>query len=266
MAVFVSFSDESSGKTERDTFLFGGWIGPLHDWDDFFVPAWDERVLAGPPRIPYLHVTDMRSAKWREKHSITETDAESRMDQACVILDQLANLHPVRIVMNAGDVRDDFRQLKVVKNSKQFAASDFEPDYLGFLAYAWISLKYLAETHPEVEKLDFVVEEKNVVTKYIQYFHSGLPLALAALGNPELGKLAGTLIPGDKYRLPLQAADLLSWHCARRERLETMSKRDAARYRTIAYRKGIRIEFTKDMLRALKTALSRYPQPNTKSQ
>jgi hypothetical protein len=260
MAVFVSFSDESSGKSERDTFMFAGWIGPEEDWARFFTPAWDERVLAGPPRIPYLHMTEIRSPKWRQENGLTETDAERRIDEACVLLDQLANLQPIRMVMNGGDFRDAFDETMVRSiKRKQFAASKFEPDYSCFLGYAWAALKYLAEYHPESEKLDFVVERKNKVTNYIQEFHSQLPQALAALGSPELARLVGELVPAGKDRLPLHAADLLCWHCARREKLKTMSHRDKLRYKTIAYRKGVRIEFSKDLIAQLKTAV--LPKP-----
>ena len=121
--VCTSFSDERAGKTERATFLFAGWIGPEKDWSDFFVPVWDERVLVGPPRIPYLHMTDIRSKRWREAQGVTEADAENRVDEACTILDQLANLHPVRVVMDAGNFRDEFRETRVVRTTrKQFAA------------------------------------------------------------------------------------------------------------------------------------------------
>ena len=256
MAVFASFSDESTGKTERDTFMCAGWMGSKDDWTRFFTPAWDEWVLAGPPRIPYLHMTEIRSPKWREAHGLTEADAENRVDQACVILDQLANLQPVRLVVNGGDFRDEFRDTRVVRTGrKQFAASTFEPDYICFLGYAWAALKYLTEYHPEAEKLDFVVERKNKVTNYIQEFHSQLPDALAALGSPELARLVGELVPGGKDRLPLHAADLLCWHCARREKLETMSDRDKLRYKTIAYHKGKRIEFSKEMILQMKSAV-----------
>jgi hypothetical protein len=255
MGVFVSFSDESTGKTERDNFVYGGWIGPEDDWSHFFTPAWDERVLAGPPRIPYFHMTEMRSREWREIKGLTEADAENRIDQGCVILDQLVNLHPVRLVVNAGDVRDEFHETRVVQSTrKQFASSTFEPDFICFLGYAWAALKYLAEHHPEAEKLDFVVERKNKVTSYIHDFHAQLPATLAAMGNPELARLVGELSPGGKDCLPLQAADLLCWHCARREKLDSMSDQDKRRYQTIAYRKGERIAVSKEMTRQMKSA------------
>jgi hypothetical protein len=256
MAVFTSFSDESTGQTERDNFIYAGWIGPEDDWARFFTPAWDERVLAGPPRIPYLHMTEIRSREWREANGLTEADAENRIDQACVILDQLSNLQPIRIVVDAGDFRDEFRNTRVVQSTrKQFASSEFEPDYICFLGYTWAALKYLAEHHPEVAKLDFVVERKNKVTNYIQDFHAQLPDALAALESPQLGRLVGELCPGGKDRLPLHAADLLSWHCARREKLETMSRQDKLRYKTIAFNKGIRVVVSKDMIGQMKSAV-----------
>jgi len=35
MAVFVSGSDESAGKNQRDTFFLGGFVGPQDDWSCF---------------------------------------------------------------------------------------------------------------------------------------------------------------------------------------------------------------------------------------
>lgn len=256
MAVFVSFSDESSGKNERDTFVFGGWIGPEEDWSRFFVPAWDERVLAGPPRIPYFHMTEMRSKEWREMQGLSLVDAENRIDQACIVVDQLANLHPIRLIVEAGKFRDEFGDTRVVQTSaKQFASSTFEPDYICFLGYAWSALRYLAEYHPEAEKLDFVIEHKNKVVKYVHDFHSQLPSTLSAMGSPELARLVGELIPGSKDRLPLQAADLLCWLAARRHKLETMSDMDRQRYKKLIYGKGARVQFTDEMIVQMKHAV-----------
>jgi hypothetical protein len=146
MAVFVSFSDESTGKNQRDTFVWAGWLGPEEDWSRFFTPAWNERVLAGPPRIPYLHMTDIRNQKWRDSHGIASIDAENRIDHGCVVLDQLANLHPLRVVIDTDYFRDEFREIRVTPDRrKQFASTMYGPDYLAFLAYAWTTLKYLAE-------------------------------------------------------------------------------------------------------------------------
>jgi hypothetical protein len=52
MAVFISASDEHSGSDGRGLFLFAGYVGPELDWSDFFVLAWQERVLDGPRKFP----------------------------------------------------------------------------------------------------------------------------------------------------------------------------------------------------------------------
>lgn len=102
MAVFVSASDETSGKNQRDTFFFGGWIAPQEDWSRFFELAWQERVLDGPPSIPHLHMTDMRSRRWREKHGLTRLVADDRIDEAIQLLDTMATLFPICVSVDAG--------------------------------------------------------------------------------------------------------------------------------------------------------------------
>jgi len=257
MAVFTSFSDESAGKTKSDKFLFAGWIGPLADWQDFFAPAWDERVLAGPPRIEYLHMTDIRSPLWRESNGITEQDANNRINGACTILDQFINLHPLRVVIRGDFFHNEFSDIRVTNpKRKQFNSSKYEPDYLAFFAYAWAALKYLSIEYPEVEKLDFVVEQKTTVSEHIKNFHAELPIALEALGSPELARLVGSITFGDKFRSPLQAADVLAWHCARREKPKTMSRDDIKRYICMTNHRGRRIVLSKAILHKLRNAFN----------
>ena len=86
MAVFVSGLDETAGKTHRDTFLLAGFVAPEHDWSRFFAPAWQERVLDGPPAIPYLHMTEIRSPKWREKYGLSKLEADDRIDTAIALI------------------------------------------------------------------------------------------------------------------------------------------------------------------------------------
>lgn len=63
MAVFVAGADESAdqGRVNTKHFFYGGFSAPVDEWDGSFLRAWEDRVLAGPPRIPYLHMTDMLS-------------------------------------------------------------------------------------------------------------------------------------------------------------------------------------------------------------
>jgi hypothetical protein len=233
MAVFVSASDESSGKNQRDNFLLAGWVAPEQDWSQFFAPAWQERVLDGPPAIPYLHMTEIRSPAWRAKYGLSDLQASDRIDEAFKLIDTMQTLFPVGVPVDAGHMRDTFAETKVVASTG--GNRPFEPDYICFLAYAWVSLNYLKLFHPGADKLDFIVERNGPITRYIHEFHSHLAEALTALGSPELADLVGELIPGDKTRAPLQAADVLCWYSAR-SRAGTLDDTDKCRYAKIAHR------------------------------
>ena len=97
MAVFVAASDESGGSTHLSDFQCTGWLAPENDWLRFFGPAWQEHVLDGPPKIPYLHVTEMRSRAWREKHGLTRRDAENRLDEAAGVIASTGSLYPLTV-------------------------------------------------------------------------------------------------------------------------------------------------------------------------
>src|SRR5437763_15069947 len=169
MAVFVSGLDETSGKNERDTFLLAGFVAPETDWYAYFAPAWQERVLDGPPAIPYLHMTEIRSRQWRQKYGISKLDAEDRIDEALALIHQMHSLYPIGIRANAGFVRDRFANTRVTRSSG--ASRRFEPDYICFLSYAWVVLNYINIHHSTAEKVDFIVERNGEVTKHIQDFH-----------------------------------------------------------------------------------------------
>jgi hypothetical protein len=270
MAVFVSASDESSGKNQRDTFLFAGWVGPEEDWSRFFVPAWQERVLDGPPPIPYLHMTDMRRRQWLEDHGLTKLVASDRIDEAVLLLDTMANFYPIAITIDGAHFRDETKGMKI-KPAPGMASTEFEPDYICFLAYARLVLGYIEHRHPEAEKVDFIVEMNGKITKHIQKFHANLTDSLKYLGKDSLARLVGQLIPAEKDRTPLQAADLFCWHVARARKPEMMDANDFRRYSRLANRVGCIYEFPKDtiteltanLLRLANTGpLSRHQQPS----
>ena len=255
MAIFVSGTDETSGRTQQDTFLLGGWLAPEPDWSRFFAPAWQERVLEGPPKLPYLHMTDMRSAKWRDQYGISKLDADDRIDSAIHLIDTMPSLYPIGIRLDAGFLRDQFANIKVKTLRLKVKARTFEPDFLCFLFYAWVAVNYLKLFHPDAEKLDFLVERNGVITKHIQDFHSTLAENLGALGDASLANLVGKIVPGGKDRVPLQAADVLCWHTARARHPETMDLADRRRYSILAHRKGTYQECTHEQISQMAKAL-----------
>lgn len=257
MAVFVSASDENAGKNERDTFLFAGWVAPEEDWSRFFAPAWQERVLDGPPAIPYLHMTEIRSEEWRKKHGISLAEAEDRVDNAFTVIDTLSSLFPIGISLDAGFLRD--RLADAIITAPTGGKRPFDPDYLCFIGYVYYVLNYLAHKHPEAEKVDFVIEKNGPITRYIQHFHSTIADNLEALRQPHLARLLGDLLPASKDRVPLQAADVLCWHTARAQHSETMDAADIRRYNTIAKRDGCHWRMPNEMVLELVQALLRSP-------
>jgi hypothetical protein len=235
-AVFVSASDESSGKDRRDPFVFAGLIANESDWSEIFSPAWQRLLLDGPPKIDYLHMVDMRSPKWRIENGLSDEDAFQRIDRAVEAIGVSSFLFPIGLKVSGGDICDAFEDVKIKTSGRK--SSNFEPDYLCFLGYAMLALDYVARHHPECEKLDFVVERNGKITDYIREFHADIGRRFIELGRPDLARFVGELIPSGKDSALTQAADVLCWHTARYENRRTMDKDDWRRYETLARRTG----------------------------
>src|SRR6267378_5096898 len=95
MAVFVAASDETNSA--NGLYHYEGWLASESDWTRFFTPAWQERVLDGPPQIPYLHMTEMRSRAWREQWGITQANVDERLDESARVIDQMGSLYPFKL-------------------------------------------------------------------------------------------------------------------------------------------------------------------------
>jgi len=109
MAVFVAASDETTRATHRDPFMRAGFFAPLEDWP-LLAEQWDKRVLAGPPRIPYRHMTEIRSPKFLNKHDLSETDAGRRVDEAFRVIADWPGLTPVGMTVNSRHLYDTYTQ------------------------------------------------------------------------------------------------------------------------------------------------------------
>lgn len=260
MAVFVAASDETGGGDISTPYHYAGWIAPEHDWSNHFLPAWQERVLDGPPKIPYLHMTEIRSRAWREKHGITEQDADQRLDEAAILINQMGSLYPMLFTID----RSVFMPL--YKNHKMIGASggkkDFQPDFLAFVAYVWGILGYIHAKHPDVTKVDFLVENNSAITKEIHELYKSMPLALANVRAPELVPLLGKFLPAGKNRVPLQAADYLCWHSRRADSNTLDDIRDRRRFGTIASRKGFRLVIPIEVLTGLAESFNKHGLTN----
>lgn len=116
MALFVSASDENTA-TDKSAFLLGGLIAPEEDWYRYFAPAWQERVLDGPPPIPYLHTTDIRSRKFRDEYGLSRHAADARLDEAIKVIEQLGSLRAILIDINAEHFRGEMSETKFIAST-----------------------------------------------------------------------------------------------------------------------------------------------------
>lgn len=261
MAVFVAASDETNST--NGLYHYAGWLMPEPDWSLYFTPAWQERVLDGPPTIPYVHMTEMRSRAWREKWHITPADADERLDEAARVIDQMGSLYPFKITIDTNIFRPLYKPHKMLLASG--AATDYKPDFLGFVSYAFGVLAQVHFKYPEAEKVDFVVENNSEITKHIHHLYKSLPASLAQIGRPELVPLVGDFLPGGKDRVPLQAADYLCWHSQRNDAGRLHDIRDLRRWNTLAHRKGFNLTLSTDVLTGLSKAFWKQGKENEKT-
>ena len=228
MAVFVSASDESDGGHHRSKFWHGGWLAPETDWYTYFAPAWQERVLDSEPKIPFLHMTDIRDPQWLSAHHITWDEAQEKLDAAAVTIAQMGSLHPIATNSNAGAFIDAHGKKKIVQNIRDKRAYRYLVDHFSFNVYVFAVLDYIHHEHPSTEKVDFVVELKEGVFDKLKQFYDTFADSLAYLHRPELIKYLGELTAVSKERIPVQAADMLCWHISRAD-LGLLKGRDELR-------------------------------------
>jgi len=205
---------------------------PATDWYEYFAPAWQERVLDTKPKIPYLHMTDIRDPSWCKERGISWDQAQEKMDMAAILISQMGSLRPVTVNANAGMFLDAHGKKKIMKNADGPKPSRFLIDHYCFNAYVLTVLNYIHLKHPETEKVDFLVERKDGVFEKLKQFYSSLEGSLEYIGHPELRKYLGELKAAGKCLVPLQAADMLCWHVSRAD-LGLLKGRDANRAATI---------------------------------
>jgi hypothetical protein len=210
IAVFICCADESSDAHQQNQFFFGGFAAPVSGWDEEVIPAWNERVLAGPPAIPYLHCTDAvaRRSEWRNKYGLTQWDAASRMTEGAYVLGSAGCLIPIVWSLPYEQFRRD-----VLPYAPTKAHTGLEgPDYLAFLCFAFSTLQWLSLHGPKTEKVHFWVERNGKITTRVGRFHERMPENLREIGRSDLADLCGEFVPVSKECIQAQAADMLCWH------------------------------------------------------
>ena len=236
MSVFIAAADESTDQQQRQKLVYGGFAASLDTWTNHFCPAWDERVLAGPPRLRALHVSEVRNERWRRKNGLTERDAMSRLDEAARIIRSTGGLVPVTIELPlAGFQGLAGRRFNAFPERKQLHRGEFAPDHYCFLGFALFQLDIIKKLYPEAQKVDFWVERNAAVTRNLEAFVVRLGPFLSELGHDELAPLVGEYQQVTKERIPAQAADYLCWHKRNRD-AGTLDAGGQSRYAAIVRR------------------------------
>lgn len=209
MSVYLAFSDESGVGDPRGKFLVAGYLAPESKWPAL-ISAWQSRVLDGPPRIPYLHMTDIRSNAWRSEHAISYNEAEGRVAEAIRVIYSTGAMSAVASVITRADLQDLFHRPH--RRRKDIPVGLDEPDYACYLAFINIMLLRAYKLHPDATKVNFIVSYKEVVTKGLNNLTDVTRHWLKS-ERPEIAALFGDVIPASmEEELPLQAADALCWH------------------------------------------------------
>jgi hypothetical protein len=213
VAVYVAFSDEATIADADGEFLVAGYVASEETWP-WIAAAWQDRVLDGSPPIPYLHMTDIRSTAWRQKHSISYHEAENRVAEAVRILYGTGSLTAMASVIKKKDMREIVHSR--YPNKKDIPIGFEEPDYLCYMAYIAIMLIRVSAIYPDATRVNFIVSRKNKqITKGLNAVIEVTKLSMNE-HRPDLAPLLGDLIPASpELQLPLQAADVMCWHLQR---------------------------------------------------
>lgn len=209
LAVFLAASDESHGSGSA---RYGGFTLSVSDWSEWFAPAWEQMVLAGPPRIPHLHMTEIRSEEWRASWGLTRLDADRRVEAAVDVICGMGKLYPV-----TSDLSLELEQLfkRTLKPYLRHLGTDIvSADDLNFVWYALTVLHSVPQWFDDenVERVDFIVESNGRHTARLLRLHQALPEFLKTIGRDELVPFVGGFSSGRKESVPLQAADVFLWH------------------------------------------------------
>jgi hypothetical protein len=248
MTVFLAALDETRSK-EGD-FTLGGWVAAEDDWTRYFEPAWTDRVLNGQVPIPYLHMSEIWNAKWQEKHGLKGRDAYWTVEEAVTVIYGMGSLYPI----TAGVSDREFQTILVepLRKIGGFGEILEEPDYLCYVAFANIVLRYVYEVFPHATRVDFLAEESQRTSGKMSHFHSHLLETLEPF--PEVHHLIGTMTPKGKLSIPLQAADTLCWF-VQRAQAGPLSRADRRRFIMMTRRPGYPYQHSVEDLQELSNRL-----------
>jgi hypothetical protein len=213
VSVYVSFSDESASADGKGYFLIAGYIAKETEWPEFS-RRWQDDILDPQPKIPYIHMTEIRSREWRETHGISREQANEKVNKAVGLITNCDYISAYTARLPEGfysEIRERFKE-------KGFGLGKHHthPDYPCFAAFAMGVVQDMASKHSDITKITFNISRKKYVENYIRDLVRDAIVRHFADFRPGLENLVGDVVPlSMEDHKPLQAADVFGWHLQR---------------------------------------------------
>jgi hypothetical protein len=212
LAVYAAYSDESGTPDPDGQFVVGGYVLPESDWPDFS-KKWAENVLDSKPKIPYLHMVELRSKAFQAEHGLNWEDCLNKAAVACQTIHDHQNVRAYFGSISRKSLKGIYETVE--KQGFTYGVPLNEPDYMCFLSYAWHLIRDVGQYRPDVTRINFMVAKKQRITHYYKLFKDELRSFMES-DSPQLASLVGDLIPiSPEDHLPAQAADVFCWHLQR---------------------------------------------------
>jgi hypothetical protein len=212
VSVYVAYSDETGTPNPDGAFIVGGYVEPDEEWPTFS-KRWAENVLNSVPSIPYLHMVEIRSKAFRQKHGLTDADGLNKIAVAVNTISSDRFIRRYFGTIHRGSLQHV--QQKIEQEGFKYPHYLKDPDYMCFLAFARTLVLDVARDCTDVTRINFMVARKSPVTHHYKGFRDELKAFLQEF-HPAVASLVGDLIPVSMdEHTPLQAADCFLWHLQR---------------------------------------------------
>jgi hypothetical protein len=244
VAVYVAYSDETGTPNPDGAFVVGGYVEPENEWPHFS-KNWADNVLSSPPAIPYLHMVEIRSKKFRADHGLTDADGLAKVTAAVNTIRSDNHIRRYFGTVHRGGLKTV--QERIEQSGFKYPPYLKDPDYMCFLAFARALVTDIATERSDVTQVNFMVAKKSPVTHHYQGFRDELKSWFQEF-NPSLAPLIGDLIPVSMdSHMPLQAADCFLWHL-QRSYAQNLSAEDEKNVDLLEQTPGGGTEWSVDML------------------
>jgi hypothetical protein len=212
VSLYISNSDESTTGDNKGVFVVGGYVAPADKWPEFS-KRWVSEVLQPYPAIPYIHMVDLRSREWREKHCICREQASEKERSAIEVITTSKFLKPFLGRMPQSHYIEALERVR--RKGYKTKKNAGHPDYPVYMTYAFLVIQNLSLDN-EVDRVDFIMSRKQSVSHHISArFTDDMKNSLGA-DHPRMAEIVGDFIPlSMEHHMPLQAADVICWYMRR---------------------------------------------------